>query len=121
MDPGQIQRWLDANLWKFDGPEAFRGQQPGSARKDWGSAQVRMLLAASWPYMQAAGNNSVPVVYRCVNDHPAALCDRYYLPATPRDFRLLERGGLPVFGTESKHSVRDFDVFATSISYTVLW
>ena len=121
MDPGQIQRWLDQNLWKLDGPEAYLGDEPGSARKPWDQARVRMLLAASWPYMQAAGNNSIPVVYRCVNDAPGALCDRYYLPATPRDFKLLEKGGLPVFGTESKHPVGDFDIFATSISYTVLW
>lgn len=121
MDAGQIQRWLDSNLWKFDGPEAFLGDEPGTAHKDWDSASVRWLLAASWPYMQAAGNNSIPVVYRSINEHCDSLCDRYYLPATPRDFRLLERGGLPVFGTESKHSARDFDVLATSISYTVLF
>jgi hypothetical protein len=121
VDPGHIQRWLDGNLWKLDGPEAYLGDEPGSVRKPWDQASVRMLLAASWPYMQAAGNNSTPVVYRCVNDSPGALCDRFYLPATPRDFRLLERAGLPVFGIETKHGVQDFDVFATSISYTVLW
>lgn len=121
MDPGQIQRWLDNNLWRLDGPEAFLGDEPGSVRKPWDDAKARWLLAASWPYMQAAGNNSIPVVYRSLNDEPGSLCDRYYLPATPRDFRLLERGGLPVFGIESKHSARDFDVLATSISYTVLF
>lgn len=121
MDPGQIQRWLDSNLWKFDGPEGFLGDEPGSVGKDWGSAQARMLLAASWPYMQAAGNNSIPVVYKAVNASEQLLCDRYYLPATPRDFKLLEKGGVATFGIESKHSVRDFDVFATSISYTVLF
>jgi radical SAM superfamily enzyme YgiQ (UPF0313 family) len=121
VDPGQIQRWLDGNMWKLDGPEMFLGDEPGSVRKPWDSASVRVLLAASWPYMQAAGNNSIPVVYRAINDHPASMCDRFYLPATPRDFRLLEKGGLPVFGVESKHGARDFDVLATSVSYTVLF
>lgn len=121
MKPDQIQRWLDANLWRFDGPEAFLGDEPGSVRKPWDSTNVRVLLAASWPYMQAAGNNSVPVVYRTINDHPGSLADRFYLPATPRDFRLLERDGIPVFGIESKHSAREFDILATSISYSVLF
>lgn len=121
MDQGQISRWLDSNLWRFDGPEAFLGDEPGSVRKPWGEATTRWLLAASWPYMQAAGNNSIPLVYRAINDHQASLCDRYYLPSTPRDFKLLEKGGIPTFGVESRRSVRDFDVLATSISYTVLF
>lgn len=121
MDAGQIQRWLDANLWKLDGPEFALGDEPGAVRKPWEDAKARWLLAASWPYMQAAGNNSIPVVYRSLNDHPGSLCDRYYLPATPRDFKILEKGGMPVFGTESKHPASDFDVLATSISYSVLF
>ena len=47
--------------------------------------------------------------------------DRFYLPETPRDLRSLERAGIPVFGIESRHQARDFDVLGTSISYAVLW
>ncbi len=120
--PEFIQHWLDGNLYRMDGPSQYLGDEPGSVGKPWSSASVRWLLTASWPYEQASGNMSIPAVYRSVNDGRADyLCDRFYLPATSRDLGLLERGGIPVFGIESKHQLRDFDVVGTSISYTVLF
>jgi radical SAM superfamily enzyme YgiQ (UPF0313 family) len=79
-----------------------------------------MLIAASWPYFHAAGNQSIPAVYKSVNDAGPYLCDRWYLPETPRDLGILRKAGVPVFGIESKHELADFDVVGTSISYTVL-
>ncbi len=120
--PESIARWLDLNLYKFDGPAQMLGTEPNSARRPWDAAEVRWLLAASWDYSQAAGNMAVPAVYDAI--HKAGNCtlaDRWYLPMTPRDMDLLERGQVPVFGIESKHQARDFDVLATSISYTVLF
>jgi radical SAM superfamily enzyme YgiQ (UPF0313 family) len=119
--PMQIQSWLDANQFKMDLPSQYLGTEPNAYRKPWDTASVRWLLCASWPYEQAAGNSSVPAVYKCVNDgSPQFLADRFYLPATPRDLRMLERDGIPVFGIESKHQLADFDVVGSSISYPVL-
>jgi radical SAM superfamily enzyme YgiQ (UPF0313 family) len=120
--PDSIERWLDENLYRFDGPAQFLGTEPNSAHRPWEAAQVRWLLAASWDYSQAAGNMAIPALYDAL--HKAGvytLADRFYLPATPRDMDLLERGRVPVFGIESRHQARDFDVLATSISYTVLF
>ena len=120
--PESIARWLDSSLYKFDGPQQFLGTEPNAARRPWGAAQVRWLLAASWDYSQAAGNMAIPAVYDAV--HKAGvytLADRFYLPATPRDMDLLEKAQMPAFGIESRHQARDFDVLATSISYTVLF
>jgi radical SAM superfamily enzyme YgiQ (UPF0313 family) len=120
--PESIARWLDGNLFRFDGPQQFLGTEPNAARRPWGAAQVRWLLVASWPYSQAAGNMAIPAVYDAL--HKAGvytLADRFYLPATPRDMDLLERGQVPAFGIESRHQLSDFDVVGTSISYTVLF
>jgi radical SAM superfamily enzyme YgiQ (UPF0313 family) len=120
--PESIEHWLSENLYKFDGPAQMLGTEPNAERRPWDSAQVRWLLAASWDYSQAAGNMAIPAVYDAV--HKAGdytLADRWYLPATPRDLDLLERGQVPVFGIESRHQLRDFDVVGTSISYTVLF
>lgn len=120
MTPSQITEWLAGNSHRFDQPNQLLGDEPNSYRKDWDSVKVRMLIAASWPYFHAAGNQSIPAVYKSINDAGPYLCDRWYLPETPRDLRLLERAGVPVFGIESKHEAADFDVVGTSISYTVL-
>lgn len=120
--PEFIRDWLAANSYKLDGPSQYMGDEPGSVHRGWDESAVRWLMTASWPYMQASGNTSIPAVYRSILDaSPDNLCERFYLPATPRDLGLLERAGLPAFGIESKHQLRDFDVVGTSISYTVLF
>ncbi len=119
--PGAIGKFLKSYSYKMDGPVQWLGNEPNSRFKDWDSASLRVLLAASWPYAEAPGNQSIPAVWKAVNDRrPDYLCDRYYLPATPRDMRIFERAGVPVFGVESRHQLRDFDVVGTSISYIVL-
>ncbi len=119
--PAQIQRFLDDNLHKFDLGVQMLGDEPNAERRPWDTATARWCLVASWPYEAAAGNQSIPAVYRSIHDgSPSFLCDRFYLPSTPRDLRLLEKAGIPIFGIETKHQLTDFDIVATSISYPVL-
>lgn len=119
--PDQIERWLATNEYRMDSPVQYLGDEPNALRRDWASASLRWLIAASWPYEHAAGNQSIPAVCQSITDSRSTyLADRFYLPATARDMRLLETGGIPVFGIESKHEMRDFDVVGTSISYLVL-
>jgi radical SAM superfamily enzyme YgiQ (UPF0313 family) len=120
-DPEYIARWLEQNLHKFDNPSQMLGTEPGAARKPWDKASVRWLVAASWPYYHSTGNQSIPAVCATINRGKDFYADRFYLPETPRDLRQLERAGIPVFGIESRHQARDFDVIGTSISYAVLW
>jgi radical SAM superfamily enzyme YgiQ (UPF0313 family) len=120
--PEAITHWLEGNLHRFDGPQQFLGTEPNADRRLWETAPVRWLLAASWDYSQASGNMAIPTVYAAIHHARSVnLCDRWYLPATRRDLGLLEKGAIPVFGIESRHQARDFDVVATSISYTVLF
>jgi hypothetical protein len=120
--PDSIARWLDGNLFRFDGPSQMLGTEPNAARRPWDAAKTRWLLAASWDYSQAAGNMAIPAVYDAIHKAGTySLADRWYLPATPRDMDLLERGQVPAFGIESRRQALDFDVVATSISYTVLF
>lgn len=121
--PEFIRYWLGKNLYRFDGPSQYLGDEPGTAQKPWHASSVRWLMTASWDYSQASGNMSVPAVYSAINSAGDGryLCDRWYLPATPRDMGLLEKAGIPVFGIESKHQLADFDIVGTSISYTVLF
>lgn len=117
----QIQAFLDANLHRFDLPAQYLGDEPNARRKDWDQTGTRMCLISPWGYQAAAANQSVPAVYATINDSAAGhLCDRFYQPATPRDLRLLERARIPVFGIETKHQIRDFDLIGTSISYPLL-
>jgi radical SAM superfamily enzyme YgiQ (UPF0313 family) len=119
--PEQITEFVRANQYRMDLPVQYFGDEPNSECRPWDGATVRWCMVASWPYEAAAGNQSIPSVYKAV--HVASesyLCDRFYLPATPRDLGIFEKGGYPVFGIETKRQLRDFDVVATSIAYPVL-
>ena len=106
---------------RMDLPVQWLGDEPNAHRKPWDTATVRWCLAASWPYEAAAGNQSIPAVYKAINDaRPDFLCDRTYLPVTPRDLKLLDKAGIGMFGIESKHPLLDFDILGSSISYPVL-
>ena len=99
----------------------YMGDEPNSYRKDWESSTVRVCLFACWAYEQAAGNMSIPLVYRVVNEAgPQYLADRSYFHSTPRDLRAFTKASIPMFGVESRHQFMDFDVLGTSISYPVL-
>jgi radical SAM superfamily enzyme YgiQ (UPF0313 family) len=120
--PEYIASWLQKTLHRFDNPSQFLGTEPGASRKPWPDTSVRWLVAASWPYYHSTGNQSIPAVCATINNgREDFYADRFYLPETPRDLRQLERASIPVFGIESRHPARDFDVLGTSISYAVLW
>jgi radical SAM superfamily enzyme YgiQ (UPF0313 family) len=122
-------RWLEENLYRFDGPGQFLGNEPGSQlaawdgdrERLWDETSVHWLNAASWDYAQASGNIAIPAVSSAIRQAGPYLADRFYLPATPRDWSILVKGGLGVFGIETRHPLADFDVVGTSISYTVLF
>lgn len=121
FNPETIKQFLEANAYRMDVPVQYLGDEPNAYRKVWDETTQRWLLIASWPYETSSGNLSIPVVYAAVNDAgPGMMADRFYLPATPRDFRMLERADIGPFGIESKQAARSFDVVATSISYSVL-
>jgi hypothetical protein len=119
--PEQIENFITLNMHKFDLGVQYLGTEPNATRRPWNTATIRWCLLASWPYEAAAGNQSIPAVYKTIHDHNEHfLCDRFYLPATPGDMKLMEKNGIPVFGIETKHQLTDFDIIATSISYPVL-
>lgn len=119
--PTQIAKFVEAQQHRMDQPVQYMGNEPNAYGKPWESTTTRWCLVASWPYIAAAGNQSIPAVYKSINDgREDFLCDRFYLPETPRDLKIFEEAGYPVFGIESKHQLRDFDVVATSIAYPLL-
>lgn len=118
--PVQIEKFLKANYHLMDLPNQYLGDEPNTYRKEWDDHPLRWCMIASWPYQAAAGNQSIPSVYKSINLIEGHLCDRFYLPASPRDLRRFEDRGVPIFGIESKHQLMDFDVVGTSIAYPVL-
>ncbi len=65
--PAQIAKFVDDNQYRMDLPSQYYGDEPNSYRKDWDACSVRWVIMASWPYEAAAGNQSIPTVYKSIN------------------------------------------------------
>lgn len=134
----QINSFIEKTQHRMDVPQQLYGDEPNSygeragGPKGWDKSldpetgayvetHLRACIFACWAYEQAAGNQAIPLVYKVINEHrPDILCDRTYFPSTPRDLRLMEKAGIPIFGIEHRHQLMDYDVIGTSISYPVL-
>jgi radical SAM superfamily enzyme YgiQ (UPF0313 family) len=119
--PAQIDKFVKTNAHRLDMSVQYLGDEPNAYLKDWDSATLRTLIFACWNYEAASGNLAIPMVYKVINEwNPDYLADRSYFHSTPKDLKAFESAEIPVFGIESKHQMRDFDLVGTSISYPVL-
>ncbi len=79
----------------------------GAIRKDPGG-KLRVALVYPNTYRVGMANLGLHAVYRLLNDHPRAACERAFLP---------EERGAGVHTLESGHPLGDHDVIAFSLSF----
>ena len=95
-------------------PYQYVGGEFLSYNKDFDSAEVRMALAFPDKYEIGISNLGVRVLYEQVNKQPNYMADRVYAPEP--DFK---PGYL--YGLESKHPVKDFDVVGFSLQWELAY
>ncbi len=84
-----------------------RPLERGAVCKDRGG-KLRVALVYPNAYRLGMANLGLHAVYRLLNDHPRALCERAFLPEEP---------GEEACTLESGRPLRDFDVVAFSLSF----
>lgn len=94
----------------------YLGNEFGTVRKPWNSVRVRFCLAFPDLYSIGMSSTGHVVLYSCINEDPALLCDRSYLPA-PDMQAVLEKYNRPLFAVESKRPLCDFDIIGMSLMY----
>lgn len=121
----QIKGFLEKNLHKFDSPEAYLGDEPNTKSwtdEEWEAADLRHLLFAPFDYNQAVGNHTIPLLYYYLNNFGKNLVvERNYFPTSHKEVKMLENGGIPIFGLETKHALGLFDIFSISMNYSPYW
>ncbi len=96
-----------------------RGTRPlerGAVRKERGG-KLRVALVYPNAYRLGMANLGLHAVYRLLNDHPRALCERAFLPEEPGAARSRAGPGGGVASLESGRPLSDFDVIAFSLSF----
>jgi radical SAM superfamily enzyme YgiQ (UPF0313 family) len=85
-------------------------------RKERGG-KLRVVLVYPNAYRLGMANLGLHAVYRLLNDHPRALCERAFLPEEPGAAPARAGSGAGIVSLESGRPLSDFDVIAFSLSF----
>ena len=96
-------------------PRDVLSSEVGTIRKPHGG-RLRVALAFPNTYFVGMSNLGLQTVYRLFNDLEAVVCERVFLPPKQALAAALA-GGTLLRTIESNTPVRDFDVFAFSVSF----
>jgi len=118
--PEQIARALDRVLLDVEKPGRYVGGEYNSVVKDWARTPFRVALAFPDVYELGMSNLGLMILYDVVNRQPDMLAERVFAP-WPDLEALMRRDGIPLYGLESKHPVRDFDILGISLPYEQLY
>jgi radical SAM family uncharacterized protein len=120
--PERIERALEDILPRVQKPGRYTGGEFNSVRKEWGErrpdGRTRVSLALIYPDVYDIGmsNLGIQILYEIVNRDDRFLCERAYAPWVDMEAQL-RCYGVPLYGLESKHPLRDFDVLGFSLAY----
>jgi len=80
------------------------------------AGRLRVALAFPNTYFVGMSNLGFQTIYRLFNEHPDVVCERVFLPPKQELANLLE-SGTRIVSIESQTPIREFDVFAFSVSF----
>ncbi len=120
MTPEQIERTLDRVLLSVEKPGRYAGGEYNSVVKDWSTVPFRVAMAFPDIYDLGMSNLGLMMLYDIVNRQPDMLAERVYNPWVDME-AVMRREGIPLYGLESRHAVRDFDMLAVTLPYEQLY
>jgi radical SAM family uncharacterized protein len=120
--PEAIERALEEILPRVQKPARYTGGELNRVVKSWDERRPdgrrRVSLALVYPDLYDVGmsNLGVQILYEIVNRDDRFLCERAFAPWADMEAQL-RRYRLPLFGLETRHPLRDFDVLGFSLAY----
>ena len=121
----QVENFLDNNLHLMEHPFAYYGGEPNTVmveQKPWQDMSLHVNFFAAWSYLGVPGNQTVPLLVQLMNDAGSSIfCDRSFFPCCKKDLNKFEKAGTPIFGLNSRRSLGEFDVIATSLSFPLFY
>lgn len=118
--PQDIEARLERLLPRVQKPARYVGGELNEIVKDWQATPLRVALGFPDVYDIGMPNTGLMVLYDIINREPDVLAERVYLPWVDMQQGLRD-ADLPLYGLESKHAVRDFDLLGVSLPYETLY
>ncbi|MBR5913391.1 MAG: TIGR03960 family B12-binding radical SAM protein [Selenomonadaceae bacterium] len=107
-------------LQKVTKPVRYTGGEFGCVEKNWDEMSCRMVLALPDVYEVGMSNLGLSILYGIMNRRADTLCERVYAVWTDMEEEMRQRS-IPLFALESKHAVKDFDIFGFSLQYEMIF
>ncbi len=120
MTPEQIERQLDRVLLSVTKPGRYVGGEYNSVVKDWANIPFHAALAFADIYDLGMSNLGLMILYDVLNRQPDMLAERVFSPWLDME-TVMRNEGIPLFSLETKHAIRDFDLFGISLPYEQLY
>ncbi|RLB31147.1 MAG: radical SAM protein [Deltaproteobacteria bacterium] len=90
-------------------------RERGAVKKDWGGKISVALIYPNY-YQVGMSNLGFQTVHGLLNDHPAVVSERVFLPDED-ELAIYTRANHPLLSYESQAPVRSFDILAFSLSF----
>ncbi len=111
---------LDNILHQVTKPARYTGGEWNSQVKDWDKTRIKMALIYPDTYEIGMSNMALPILYELLNSQPDVLAERAYAPWTDME-AIMRTAGIPLFGLESRHPLKDFDIIGFSLGYELTY
>src|SRR5687768_2647781 len=103
-------------LPRVDKPGRYTGGEWNIIVKDWDRTDLKFVVLYPDTYELGMSNLAIQIVYDIVNRREDALCERAFCPWVDMEAQMREHG-VPLYGLESRHPLREFDVVGFSLGY----
>jgi len=110
----------NALLHQVTRPARYTGGEWNSIVKDWDKTSIRIALSYPDLYEIGMSNMALPILYELLNSQPDVLAERVYAPWIDMEAAMRARG-IPLFSLESRHPLKDFDIFGFSLGYELTY
>jgi len=116
----EITAALPRILPRVQKPGRYAGGELNQVVKDWSSTPLHAALVFPDVYDLGMSNLGLAILYDILNRQPDMLAERVYAP-WPDMQAALRDADLPLYGLESKHPLREFDLIGVSLPYETLY
>ena len=111
---------LDNILYQVTKPARYTGGEWNSIVKDWDQTSIRIALSYPDLYEIGMSNMALPILYDLLNRQPDVLAERVYAPWVDMEAKM-RSADIPLFGLESRHPLKDFDIIGFSLGYELTY
>jgi radical SAM family uncharacterized protein len=107
---------LDDILFRVEKPARYIGGEFNSCVKDKGSIDIRYAFCFPDVYEVGMSHLGTKILYYILNERNDTYCERVFAP-WPDMEKLMREALIPLYGLESKDSLKDFDILGFTLQY----